>query len=223
MGKRRRRCNGDIMRFTVVMVWYQGAVSDFEFTRMLKSLVTQDYKDFEVLIYHDGKLLKSITKEQQDLLNKLNYKLIAEGDRVNKWGHNNRHKGILKAKGEYIIHTNADNIFYNSLYSIDKVINKYNFSINIFPIKMNGLKITEINHIFKQISKTNNKHDYVILRGTPKFGKIDCMQLVMTKDLWTKIGGWYREDRDSDGYIYEDVCNKYDYKIFEDIIIGEHN
>ena len=212
------------MSFSIIVPWYQGTVKDEEFEACLDSLLIQDYKDFEVLIYHDGELERPLTKKMEDSILKLKAKVTAEGKRQDMWGHNNRDLGIREAKGDYIVHVNSDNILYNILYNISEAIKMNDNNVYVFPIRMNYMKMTPNPSNLNQmlIYKTSNKEDGVVLRGNPVLGAIDAMQLVMSKEKWLKHNGWFDKTRDSDGIMYPVFC-KDGYYTDKKIIIGEHN
>jgi hypothetical protein len=211
-----------MVMFSIIIPWYQGTVKDEEFEECLHSLVMQPYNDFEVLIYHDGELLRPVSDNLQKHLNNLKYKLVAEGNRQNIWGHNNRDKGIREAQGKYIIHLNADNVMYPVLDNINQFITDNVCDVYIFRLRMNGIASINKGNGYIEVFKTKDKTKYIILKGTPRFGSIDAMQLITTKNVWLSIGGWYDKTRDSDGIIYESMCKQYDY-VNSNIILGEHN
>lgn len=61
-----------------------------------------------------------------------------------------------------------------------------------------------------------------ILTGYPaRPNHIDCMQLVMRRDLWLKEGGWYNKSENSDGVMYDKFVEKYSATYVPEIL-GEH-
>jgi hypothetical protein len=61
-----------------------------------------------------------------------------------------------------------------------------------------------------------------ILTGSPAIKhNIDCMQLVMKKDIWVKEGGWKDKTEQSDGNMYPYFVKKYGARYCYDIL-GEH-
>lgn len=213
------------MRFSIIIPWYQESVSDEDFALLLESLTQQECQDFEVLIYHDGELLRPVTDRIQTALYELCYNLTAEGERMNQWGHNNRNRGIKEARGEYIIHLNCDNVLYNVLHLVDSIFKQQPAEICIMPIKMNGIEVIKApeNPEIVYIRPSNNKEDSYYLKGIPKRDSIDCMQLVMSRRLWLSYGGWYDLDNAGDSAMYERFCKENDYVRTEAFLIGEHN
>src|SRR5262249_50343118 len=139
--------------------------------------------------------------------------------------------GIRAATGDYIVHTNADNVFYpNALEEIAREIARaprlYDTQgaaldtndIIIFPVRMMGLvKFREHTIQFK-----GEPPFYVILTGTPPIAQyIDCMQFVMKRELWLREGGWYDKREMGDGHMYQKFGWKYGYRTVGPVL-GEH-
>lgn len=104
--------------FSVIVVDFEGSVSRDQFRRKMKSLADQSDKDFEVLVYHDG---PKSTPYEQDLAGAPFHpatRFFVTKQREDKWGHPNRDRGLRAAKGDWIIHTNADNLFYPNLIEV---------------------------------------------------------------------------------------------------------
>jgi hypothetical protein len=91
--------------------------------------------------------------------------------------------------------------------------------IIIFPILMFGLqRIRERMYEFK-----GDVPFYEILTGNPPIEQnIDCMQLVMKRELWLKEGGWRDKRSGGDGAMYQEFCSKYGYRTVGPVI-GEHH
>jgi hypothetical protein len=51
---------------------------------------------------------------------------------------------------------------------------------------------------------------------------IDCMQLVMKRQLWLNEGGWFDKTPDGDGRMYQEFCAKYGYRTCGEVL-GEHH
>ena len=191
--------------------------------RGYESLAAQTFKDFEILCYHDGPLLD--TGVQFPL------PVTCTPQRHNDWGHSLRHAGILAATGDYILHFNADNILYaNALDELAAEINRAPRLVQktgqvldtndmvIFPIKMwNLIKFRDITWQRKGVPEF-----YTILTGIPPILQyIDCMQLVMKRNLWLAEGGWYDRRELGDGYMYQSFAAKYGYRTVGPVL-GEH-
>lgn len=187
-------------KFSVIVPHYQGTQTDEELKRCMDSL---DSDLCEVLLYHDGPLQR-----------KCAYDIIETDKRYNDWGHSLRDMGIKKATGEYIIHLNADNLIYpKALDKLSKEIEKSKEDIYILPVRLMNIRIGEDGELTDELYA-------VTIKGTPKPGSIDAMQLVMKTSLWKEYG-WYDTSMNSDGEMYERFCKEHSYKNIN-ILIGEH-
>jgi glycosyl transferase family 2 len=210
-------------KFSVIVVHYQGVNSHEVFCRGIDSLMAQSFKDMEILAYHDGPLL--------DPRIKMPVPITCTERRYGDWGHSLRDRGIREASGEYIVHFNADNILYpNALEEIAREIARPprifdergraldTDDIIIFPILMRGLqKFRNLMVMYK-----DDPSFYLILTGNPPaVHNIDCMQLVMKRELWLREGGWYDKRDSSDGHMYQAFAQKYGYRTVGPVL-GEH-
>ena len=76
--------------------------------KCIESIVNQDYKDFELLLVDDGSKDESITLAQGYLLDKdVNYKVL---HKTNGGLSSARNYGIKKAKGEYVVCIDSDDV-----------------------------------------------------------------------------------------------------------------
>ncbi len=209
--------------FSIVMVHYQGVNSHDVFLRGHASIAAQTFKDFEVLCYHDGPLLDPTVA--------FPLPVICTPQRHNDWGHSLRHAGIFAATGDYILHFNADNVLYadaleriaEEIHRPPRLVEKSGTvhdtnDIVIFPIKMWNL--IKFRHIIWQ--RKGAPEFYLILTGNPPLlHYIDCMQLVMKRELWMAEGGWYDKRQLGDGYMYQAFAAKYGYRLVGPVL-GEH-
>ncbi|MGQ0800084.1 MAG: glycosyltransferase [Pseudomarimonas sp.] len=209
--------------FTIVVVHYQGVNSQEVFLRGIGSLQAQTLQDFEILCYHDGPLL--------DTSLDFPVPVIASEQRHNDWGHSLRDRGIREARGDYILHFNADNVLFpNALEEIAKEIARParlfdrqrqpldTNDIIIFPIQMWGLvKFREFT-----LQMKGKRDFYLTMTGLPPHQlNIDCMQLVMKRELWLAEGGWHDKREASDGIMYEEFAAKYGYRVVGPVL-GAH-
>jgi hypothetical protein len=210
--------------FSVIVVHYQGTVPHDVFCRGIASLAAQTVRDFEVLAYHDGPLLDPTVPWPVPI--------VCTQRRFNDWGHSLRDLGIRAATGDYVVHLNADNVLYpNALEEIAKEIARpprlYDLQgqpldtgdIIIYPVRMFGLqKFREHTVQFK-----GTPDFYLILTGTPPAVRnIDCMQLVMRRELWLREGGWHDKRFEGDGHLYEQFAQKYGYRTVGPVL-GDHH
>jgi hypothetical protein len=212
-----------VPKFSIVVVHYQGANPHDVFLRGIRSLQAQTFRDFEILCYHDGPLLDPGVD--------FTIPVTCTPQRHNDWGHSLRDLGIRAARGDYIVHFNADNILYPEALQtiademrreprlVDPAGNVVDTDdIVIFPIRMWGLvKFRQHTLQFKQ-----DVDWYTILTGLPPVAQnIDCMQLVMKRELWLAEGGWSDKRDVGDGLMYERFCAKYGYRSVGPVL-GEH-
>jgi hypothetical protein len=211
--------------FSIIVVHYQGVNSHEVFLRGIASLQAQTFRDFEILCYHDGPLLDPTVE--------FPLPIECTAQRHGDWGHSLRDLGIRRAKGDYILHFNADNLLYpEALDEIAREITRPprmfdsasgqpadSNDIIIFPIKMWGLvKLRQHTVQFK----APHQDFYLILTGVPPVLQyIDCMQLVMKRELWLKEGGWHDKRELGDGYMYQSFCERYGYRHVGPVL-GEH-
>jgi len=181
------------LRFSFVVPHYDKSISDEVFLEGMESISKSTYKDFEVLIYHDGPVSRPLP--DIDHLD-LNYKFKQTKKRYNDWGHTLRDAGIKEAKGEYIIHFNPDNLLDPNVL---EEMSKINHDIIICPIIMEG-----VCRVGNELFRTRNTEDRVILDGFPVARhNIDAMQLVMRRSMWLLYKGWYDKSEQSDGNMYQ--------------------
>jgi glycosyltransferase involved in cell wall biosynthesis len=206
--------------YTIIIPYHQPTVTDEELEKCLQSIKNQQCKDYEVLIYNDGKLKREPSEEIKKLLRELNTEII-ETEHEGVWGHNNRNRGLREAKGKYIIHLNADNVLYNRLLELKAIIEQRREEVFVVPIIMNGVdKVGEgINTVLIPVKYPSS----VLMLGYPKLNHIDALQLVTTKEVWESIGGWSDYSMNSDGKLYERICKENDWYHVKNIILGEHN
>ena len=106
--------------FTVIVTDYEPSVSREFFRRKMACLAAQTCKDFEVLVYHDGPKVQSYAEDLAGGPVHPETQFIVTPERVGDWGHTARDLGIRAARGRWIIHTNADNVFYPNLIAVLK-------------------------------------------------------------------------------------------------------
>lgn len=212
------------MKFTVIVPHFDQSISDDTFSRGIQCLLDQTYKDFEVLIYHDGPTSRPIP----DIWKHLGDRVYIEATprRENNWGHGNRDKGIKRSKGEYIVHFNPDNILYP--FALEELVKEsekpYSMvpttkNIIVFPILMRGMQGNG-KLVWRDVE--NAEKNYMIFTGYPTMKyNIDAMQLVMTGNLWDKYNGWYDKSKESDGNMYPRFVHENGARYCSKIL-GEH-
>ena len=180
-------------RFSIIAVDYDKHVPRDGMRNGLASLARQTFKDFELIICHDGP--KENPDEYAPILEELGLtaKIMNTPGYMNNWGHSSRDYAMRRADGEYFIQFNIDNIFYDNAFErINAKLEEVKEQIVIFQVRH-----------FKAAGGA-------VFRGVPpRHCFIDAMQLVAHRRIWQEVGYWYRTEGTSDGLIYEDMCNKY--------------
>lgn len=181
-------------RFSVIAVDYEHHVPRDGFREGIKSLANQTFKDFELIICHDGPKEVPYSEEIDFEALGLDPIIINTPQHLGEWGHPSRDMAMRQANGEFFIQFNIDNIFYPEAFEkIDKRLTEAQTKIAIFQIL----------HF-----KINN--GAVPFTGLPPtVTHIDAMQLVAHRDIWEEAGYWHRTDFCADGYIYQDMCMKH--------------
>ncbi len=212
-------------KFSIIIPHFDGTKTDEELESLLQNIEDQTFRDFEVLLYHDGPESRTPVD-----LSKYTYPITykATESRYNDWGHTQRDMGIREASGEFIIHMNSDNVMYSQMLqklyecSEDTALNGFcGTGIIIYPIYkcsviLNGLQLTT----FKD--RRNFIDRKVIYSGFPAMQNfIDAMQLVMLRELWISEGGWYDKSMASDGVMYQKFVRKHKAKYVGEVL-GEH-
>ena len=184
-------------KFTIVATDAENHVPRDKMKEGIDSLVNQEFKDFELLIIHDGPRegsydneLENVPENTRFLQTEQHYGIYG----LDKfwagygWGHHSRDLGIQEAAGNYILHFNIDNILYpHALQFISDVIDQSGSEVVIFACE-------------------HQKFDIKYFSGIPPvMGKIDLIQCVVSKNAWEEIGGWHRYDHSADGFLFEEI------------------
>lgn len=200
-------------KFTIIATDAENHVPRDRMIEGIESLNKQKFKDFELLIIHDGPRqgaydneLDEVPENTRFICTDKHYGIYGTEEFYAGygWGHHSRDLGIRQASGEYILHFNIDNILYpHALQSISDKIDKTNQDVIIY-------------------SCTYEKFDIKYFSGIPPvMGKIDLLQCVVSKKAWESIGGWHRYDHSADGYLFQELVAKYGYTHIPEVL-GEN-
>ena len=197
-------------KFTIIATDAENHVPRNKMKQGVRSILDQTFDDYELLIIHDGPRSKEFEVElpsnAQLLETEKFYGIygLEEFYAGYGWGHHSRDMGLKLAKGEYILHFNIDNILYpQALQTISDKIDKTKADIIIFACK-------------------HEKFDVQYFSGIPPvMGKVDLLQCVASKKAWDSIGGWHRYDHSSDGYLFQEMVEKYGYVHIPEVL-GEN-
>ena len=199
-------------KFTIIATDYELHVPRDKMLEGLNSLAAQTFKDFELIIVHDGPKPTTTNEYAVDIDNlkyfetDQHYGIYGKDKHIGGfgWGHHSRDLGMLNATGEYILNFNIDNILYkDALEKINKKLNQTQADVLIFAC-------------------THEKFNVKYFSGIPPvMGKVDMLQCVASRKAWSSIGGWYRYDHSADGFLIEELVSKYGY-VHIDEVLGEN-
>lgn len=219
-------------KFSIIIPYHHSVLSAKEVKKLLKSLSYQTFKDFEVILIHDGPNPDaSELNFYENPLSNFVYKETEE--RFDDWGHSLRDLGISYAKGEYLMFLNCDNVFYNNgLSLVNECLENpepYGYTygsykwdskdIVIFPIKLIG-QTTDGFHLFR--NEDDPKTEIILTGYPPEKNHIDCMQLVMSRAKWLYYGGWYDKSFAADGEMYPRFVRENLGARYVSKVLGEH-
>lgn len=200
-------------KFTIIATDAENHVPRDKMKEGIDSLVNQTFKDFELLIIHDGPREGSYEDELDEVPENTGFIQTEKHYGIYGldefwagygWGHHSRDLGIKTAVGDYIIHFNIDNILYpDALEKIAQTIDKTKSDVVIFAC-------------------THEKFGIKYFSGIPPvMGKIDMLQGVVSKRAWESIGGWHRYDHSADGFLFEEIIARYGYVHIPEVL-GEN-
>lgn len=173
--------------------------------RGVNSILSQTFRDFEVILLHDG-LKQQSYEEEFDLSSLERLKTVYSKERFRDWGHSLRNYGLRMADGEYIIHFNIDNFLYPGC------LQRVNDCLEKDGAGKEMIIFTIIHH----------KNAERILTGNPvRFQHIDCLQVVASRKAWESIGFWHRNEYEADGHLYVELSQKYE-PFYIDEILAEN-
>ena len=196
-------------KFSVIAVDYDQHVPRDGMRAGLQSLADQTFKDFELVIVHDGPKSTPYEDEVDFKALGLSPVILNTPERMNNWGHSGRDLGMRHATGDYFVQFNIDNRFFPGAFKfISDGIDETTTGEEIF--------IFTIRH-FKH---TGGRPFYGV---PPVHCAIDAMQLVAHRDIWEDMDYWYKTEPTSDGMIYEEMCHRFPYKhLGYDSILGDN-
>lgn len=196
----------------------------------MDSLSQQTYKNFEVLIYHDGPVSRPFPNLDGY---GIDYKFKETKKRYNDWGHSLRDLGIREATGDFIVHFNPDNLLLPT--ALQTMVETREMYKEIIHPNHPKIAITALDVIINPcllegtvrlpdgtVYRTRDPRHRLLLDGFPVFPfNIDCMQLVASRKIWLEMGGWYDKSETSDGHILSAIYKKYQ-GIYTQQVMGVH-
>lgn len=163
--------------------------------KCLDSVVFQEKQAFEVLLIDDGSTDKSgaIAKKYEQQYENVHYYY-----QDNQGLGGARNTGIQKSKGNYILFIDSDDyISKDTIYHLDKQINKSNPDILIFDFckVSNSGKITEVisENLTENLNYNPKKHKEIILVGCSACNKIFKKQLFIENNIYFPSRVWFED------------------------------
>lgn len=188
------------MKYSIIIVYYYKTSNDeVLLNRCLDSLhpAVKDRTDTEVFVIHDGEIAKEYTPKYDYI------KFYCTDKHNGVWGHLSRDFGITLSNGDYIIHSNHDNIFYPEfLNEADKIVSEKKVYIFDTKLMVNGVERR-------------------YLSNNPTVCNVDAMQGCIHSSIWKKTG-WKNIKDISDGLYIEQFSKEYGWERIP-YCIGEHN
>lgn len=170
--------------------------------RAIRSVKYQTFQDFEHLICSDGfeEKVKQYVESKKDP--KLKYLSLKK--HYKDFANKARQHAFTKAKGEYIVFLDDDNLIFP--HYLEKMLDalKNTDSKTAFSI----CKIIHLGPLPKHLGIPPQ-----IINGLPvKVQNVDTLQLMIKQKNLSDIGGWNQDtDYLADGYTYEELAKKYEY------------
>lgn len=181
------------IRFSIIVVTYKRTL---ELKCLLYSLLSQTYKNFDILIIHDG-----IDAEHENAISELlindKIKYIQTEQRYDDWGMSLRNIGLDIVTGDFIINTNDDNYYTpNFLRELNESI-KNNSECNF----------VYYDSIDKNFQWQNEKQQpYSLFKPLLKVCHIDMGQFAASKELIGETR--FKINYDADGRFIEELKPK---------------
>ena len=202
-------------KFSILATDYEKHVPRDKMAQGLLTLSMQTFKDFELIICHDGPKENSYEKEGIDFESLgLNPIIMNTDKRYNDWGHTSRDEMLKIAKGDWIIHFNIDNILYPQ--ALEMLSNR------IDQLKQSVIDPEKFSVIFYIKHWKIDSSGQGIFKGIPpKLMKTDLLQMVISRKIWEEMGYSYNKKERSDGIIYEEIGKRYQWAVLP-IVLGEN-
>lgn len=187
------------MKFTIIITAYRRYD---KIKCLLYSLMSQTYKNFEIILIHDGidqkheQVINSFLSSG-DLPSDINFKYIQSPVRYDDWGMSLRNIGLEIASGDFIINTNDDNYYTpNWLSEIVNVLN-LNPNVNFVYYDM----VLSHNNI-----ENHNKKDYGLFIPQLKHSYIDMGQFTVKREVIQKYR--FNLSAPADGELIEEMLHE---------------
>lgn len=182
--------------FSIIVIDHESIDRDAA-TRGILSLAEQTFKDFEIILVHDGP--PDDSDDWRSWAANLPPTTVvvsayATGHHHGAYGVHSITLGMLAARGDWFVIFNVENEL------VPGALNRL-----AFEAKKNSEVEAMIFGIYHE------KLGYY-LPGVPAVeGRIDRLQLVGRADMWKEMGWWSDVRDNSDGYLYEEITQTYEW------------
>lgn len=159
----------------------------------MESLARQEFRDFEVILTHDG----PAPSEWYDWasmipLGSKQLEVYETGRRRREYGHYSRDLGMRHAHGEWFAHHNIDNVW--RPWAFGRIAAEI-----VANPEADAVVIPVMHHKLGRV-----------LSGNPaRENNIDAMQMIARYDVWHDINYWCDHTPSSDGKLYEFIAHKH--------------
>lgn len=158
---------------------------------LIYSLLSQTYKNFKIIIHHDGPLENKDLKRQFENIDP-RISFIETEERKNNWGFDIRHKLAVEDDDcEYILFTNDDNYY-----------------VPIFLQSMMQI-FHDLDTELCYCNLVHNERDYKVIDTYPLIGYIDLGCFITSKRL-IKETPWEHNHKEADGVYFQELFKKTD-------------
>ena len=163
---------------------------------IIHSLQAQTYKNWELILVHDGKNstgLKTIVEK----IGEKRVKYSERKERVGNWGHKIRSEEIQKLTKGYVMVTNPDN--YHVPTYLEKMLKGFSHE---------NIKATYCSQMVHSYT------EWKIIECRLQLGFLDCGGVVMKSEVAKEVGWNDVENHSSDWTFFEDVIKKHGHNSF---------
>jgi glycosyltransferase involved in cell wall biosynthesis len=190
-------------KFSIIAVDYENHVPRQGMMKGLNSLANQTFKDFELIVVHDGP--KEIAYEEEFDFSVFKNKpiFLNTPERMNNWGHSGRDLGMRNASGDFFFHFNIDNLLYPDC--LEKINNKLETT--------NALVV-----LFAILHYKINNGTIPFYGLPPVYHNIDALQLVAHREIWKGLDYWYDLHEQGDSAIYQRICENYGWAYIDEVL-----
>lgn len=163
---------------------------------IIHSLQAQTYKNWELILVHDGKT-ETNTKAVIQSINDRRITFFETKERSGNWGHKIRSEQIQKAKGDFVVITNPDN--YHTPTYLEKMLSGFH------------------SHRIKATYCAQMVHSYIdwkVINCKLERGYLDCGGVMLRTEMAKQVGWNDLESHSADWSFFADVINAHGFGAF---------